>query len=84
MSGCLSTKSKDHSEWQLPIFVVHSIMMEKSSPAGEGGGGRVHAHSILLYYHHIQSCSVRSSWESRYCTLTLLHLYPICTLWQEL
>ncbi len=39
ISGCLSTKSKAHSEWQLPIFGVHSIMMEKSSLAGEGGGG---------------------------------------------
>ncbi len=27
-----------HTEWQLPIFGVYSIMMEKSALAGEGGG----------------------------------------------
>ncbi len=39
---------------------VLSIMMERSALAREGGG--VHFHSV---YHHIQSCSVRSSWEGR-------------------
>ncbi len=41
------------TEWQWPISGVHSIMMEKSAPAGEGGGGSS--------YHHVQSCSVNSS-----------------------
>jgi hypothetical protein len=27
-----------HTEWQLPISGVHSIMIEKSALAGEGGG----------------------------------------------
>jgi hypothetical protein len=28
----------DYTEWQRPISGVHSIMMEKSAQAGEGGG----------------------------------------------
>ncbi len=35
-----------HTEWQLPISGVHSIMMDKSALAGEGGG--VHAHPLSL------------------------------------
>ncbi len=37
-------------------------MIEKSSLAGKGGGPRPGFHSV---YHHVQSCSVRSSWEGR-------------------
>jgi hypothetical protein len=36
-------------------------MMEKLAQAGEGGG--MHAHALHSIYHHVQSCSVRSSWE---------------------
>ncbi len=38
----------------------------KISPGWWGGG--VHAHPLSAYYHHVQSCSVRSSWEGRYTT----------------
>jgi hypothetical protein len=47
-----------HTEWRLPISDIHPIIMEKSALAGEGGA---HAHPLSDYYHHIQSCSVRSS-----------------------
>jgi hypothetical protein len=30
-----------HTEWQLSIFVVHSIMIENSALAGEGGARRL-------------------------------------------
>jgi hypothetical protein len=43
---------------------VRSIMTEKSALAAEGGGcTHTPFHSS---YHHVQSCSVRSSWEGRY------------------
>jgi hypothetical protein len=48
-----------HPEWRLPISSVHPIMMETLALAGEGGG--VHAHPLSACYHHVQSCSVRSS-----------------------
>jgi hypothetical protein len=44
---------------QLPVSGVHSIMMEKSAPAGEGGGCT--PTPFYSSYHHVQSCSVRSS-----------------------
>jgi hypothetical protein len=36
-----------HTEWQRPLSGVHSIMMENSAMAGEGGG--VHAHLLSFY-----------------------------------
>ncbi len=54
-----------HIEWQLPLFGVHAIMMEKSAQPGENGGCTpTPFHSI---YNQVQSFSVRSSWEGR-CT----------------
>ncbi len=66
-----------HTERQLPISGVHPIMMEKSALAGEGGG--VHAHPLSPFYHHLQSFSVRSSWEGRYTTTisTLPYMYSV-------
>ncbi len=66
-----------HTEWQWPISGVHSIMMEKNSLAGEGGGCTpTPFHSI---YHHVQSCSVHSSWEGRYTPpISSLPLYVLC------
>ncbi len=49
---------------QCPFSSVHSIMMEKSAQPGEGGGCTIH-----YIYHHVQSWSVRSSWEGRYILL---------------
>ncbi len=49
-----------HTEWQRPRSGVHSILIEKSALAGEGGGFTpTPFHSI---YHHGQSC---------WCTLQL-------------
>ncbi len=53
-------------------------MMEKSALAVEGGGCTpTPFHSS---YHHVQSCSVRSSWKGR-DTLPVFHLYPLRILW---
>ncbi len=43
-------------------------MMEKLALACEGENWEEHAHPLSLYYHHVQSCSVRSSGEGRYGT----------------
>jgi hypothetical protein len=37
-----------HTEWQLPLSGVHSILMEKLAQAGEGGGC-MPMHPLLLY-----------------------------------
>ncbi len=62
----------EYTEWQLPISGVHSIMM-----AGEGGGCTptpFHDSS-----HHVQSCSVRSSWVGRYTRpVSSLPIYVLC------
>ncbi len=48
-----------HTKWQRPLSGVHSIMVKKLAQAGEGGGcTATPVHSI---YHHVRSCSVRSS-----------------------
>ncbi len=54
-----------HTEWQLPISGLHPIMTEKTGLACEGGGGCMLT-TLHSSYHHVQSCSVRSSWEGRY------------------
>ncbi len=41
----------------------------------------VHAHPLLDYYHHVQSCIVRSCWEGRYTSSISslpLWLYVLC------
>ncbi len=57
---------------------VHSIMMEKSALAGEDWCTPTPFHSS---YHHLQSCSVRSSWEGGYTpSISSLPLYVLCGL----
>jgi hypothetical protein len=67
------------------LCTCHSLMMslhnydEKFSPAWWGGGGcsptRIH-----FIYHHVKSCSARSSWQGKIPTL-FFYSTPICTLW---
>jgi hypothetical protein len=61
------------TEWQVPIFGVHSIMMEKSALADEGVGplGGAPFHSITITY--------KVAVYSPYFIST-----PICTLWLKL
>ncbi len=56
--------------------------MDKSALAGEVG---VHCTPTPFHfiYHHVQRCSVRTSWEGSYSTLLLFNLYSICTLWSR-
>ncbi len=59
------------------LAYVHSIMMEKSTLPGDGGGCTPTPFHCI--YHHIQSCSVRSSWEGRYTPpISTLPLYLLC------
>jgi hypothetical protein len=52
---------------------VHSIMKEKLAQLVRVGGARPPR------YHHLQSCSVRFSWEGRYTpTISSLLLYVLC------
>ncbi len=53
--------------------------MEKSTQPGEGGGlAPTPSHYI---YHHVQSCSVGSSWEDRNTPhISTLSLYVLCGL----
>ncbi len=70
---------KIHRAWQWPISGVHSIMMEKFSQAGEGGGCTPTPFHYI--YHHVQSCScsvLSSCCEGRYA-LSISSL-PLCTL----
>jgi hypothetical protein len=48
-----------HTEWQRPLSGIHSIMMEKLAQAGGSGGCT--STPFHYSYHHVQSCSVRSS-----------------------
>ncbi len=50
-------RDRVHTEWQCPIFGLHSIMMEKSAQLVRVGGCTpTPFHSSYL---HVQSCSVR-------------------------
>jgi hypothetical protein len=55
-------RTTEYTEWQWPFSAVHSIM-EKLAQSGECGDARPFPFTI---YHHVQSCSIRSSWEGRY------------------
>jgi hypothetical protein len=48
-----------HTDWRRSLSGVHSIMMEKLAQAGEGGGCTPNPFHYI--FHHVQSCSVRSS-----------------------
>ncbi len=69
---CSRTKTKSrYTEWQWPLFGVHSIMMVKSAQPGEVG---VHALPFSFYL---------SSQAKFWCTLQQIHYFssiPICTL----
>ncbi len=60
------------SAWQRMLSGVHSITMEILAQAGESV--RCMPTPFHYIYHHVESCSVRSSCEGIYT------LYPICTL----
>ncbi len=65
-----------HTEWQLPLHGVHSIMMEKLAQASVGRGCTPTPFHCI--YHHIQSCSVRSSWVGRYThPISSLQIYVL-------
>jgi hypothetical protein len=64
-----------YTEWQQPLSGVHPIKMEILAHASDGG--EAHPPPFQYIYHHVQSCSVRSSWEGRYIpTFPLFHLNP--------
>ncbi len=67
-----------HTEWQLPLSGVHSSMMEILALAGESAGGCMPTR-FHYFYHHVQSCGIRSSWEGRYTPpFSTLPLYVLC------
>ncbi len=55
---CFGKIPRVHTEWQRPLSGVHSIMMEKLAPPGEGEGCT--STPFHCIYHNIQSCGVRS------------------------
>jgi hypothetical protein len=69
-------KRQVHTERQLPISGVHSIMMEKSGQAGEGGEC-MPAHPLSLYLPSPAKlqCTLYAPAE-RADTFPLFHLYP--------
>ncbi len=69
-----------HTEWQWPLSGAHSIMIEKLAQAGEVGGYTPTPFHYI--YHHVKSCSVRSSWEGRYTSP--ISSVPLCPLWSPL
>ncbi len=62
-----------HTEWQIPIFGVHSIMMEKTAVAGEGGGAR--PPTIHLPSHRKLQCTLQLRGQIR--TLCTLCWHPL-------
>jgi hypothetical protein len=64
-----------HTEWQLPLSGVHSILMEKSSLTCEGGGGGFTPtpfHSIVTITYKVEQHAP----AERADTHPLFHLYP--------
>ncbi len=74
-AGCVH---RVHTEWHRPISGVHSIMMENQPWLVIVGGAHAPTPCHSIYY-HVQSCSVRSSWEGRYIpSISSLLLYVLC------
>ncbi len=72
-----------HTERRLPISIsgVHPITMEKSALAGEAWAGGAHCRPTpFLPFTITYKVAVYAPAE-RTDTLSLFHLYPICTLW---
>ncbi len=67
-----------HTEWQLTLSGVHSIMMEKLAQAGKGGGSRPHPFTIVTITYKV-AVYAPAEWAD---ALTLFHLYQyiVCTL----
>ncbi len=61
-----------HTEWQLSLYGVHSIMIKKSAQPGEGEWCSPTPFHYI--YQQVQSFGVLSSWEGRY-TLPIVLLY---------
>ncbi len=57
-----------HTEWQLPISGVHSIMMENVAQSGEGEGSRPPPFTLVTIMYKGPA--------ERTDTLPLFHLYP--------
>ena len=55
-AGRKGDNNRVHTEWQLPLSGVHSIMVENLAQPGKGGGCTPFPFHCI--YHHIQSCSV--------------------------
>jgi hypothetical protein len=62
-----------HTEWQRPLSGVHSIMMEKLSQAGEGGGGGARPPPFTIFT--ITNKIAVYAPAERADTLHLFHLY---------
>ncbi len=62
-----------HIKWQCPISGVHSIMMEKSALACEGGGSRPPPFTLFTLIYKVADAPAQRA----------DHLYPICTLWSS-
>ncbi len=56
---------REHIEWQQPHYSVHSIMMEKSAQAGDGGGGGCTTFCYIYDFYVQKLQCVRFSWEGR-------------------
>ncbi len=73
-----TTKSTVDCRWPWPLSCVHSGILVFSAWLAEGWGASLPPffHPI---YHHLQSCSVRSSWEGSYTPpISPLPLYVFC------
>jgi hypothetical protein len=68
-----------HTEGRRPLSDVHSITMENSARLVKGGDA--HPPPFYYIYHHVQSCSERSSLDGRY-NLPISSL-SLCTLGEE-
>ncbi len=66
-----------HTEWQLPISVVYSIMMEKSALAGEGGGARPPPFALITLAYTKLKCTL----QLRGQIYSVFHLY--CSMWNS-
>ncbi len=60
-----------HTEWQLPLSGVHSIMMEKLTQAGIVGGARPPLFTTVTITYKVALYAL-AEWAD---TLTLFHLY---------
>jgi hypothetical protein len=67
-----------HTEWQPPLFGIHSLMMEKLAQAGEGGSARPPPYTIVTITYKVSVCAPAEWAETLTLSVSSLPISLLC------